>query len=62
MKTHRELIESVINDDSLEECFKIEERNKYAICKECPKFNDCFSCGVYEWWITTGRTPPPANR
>jgi len=59
MRTLKEQIESVINDPSIQETFKIKERKKLEICQECPLKNECFSCGnePFEWWIDLGKNP-----
>lgn len=44
--TQKDLIESVLNDESIDERFKKVEREKIKICNQCPDKNKCWNCGV----------------
>lgn len=50
--TMRELIEEVIEDPNIDEKHKAKEREKLAICKDCPDYEKCSDCGSepWRWW------------
>ena len=62
MKTEKELIELVLSDAAIEERFKTEERRKIQVCNNCPENDNCWSCGVHEWWTYKGKSPAPFQR
>lgn len=51
MKTQIELIRDVINDIGISEKHKHEERSKFDTCNKCPDKKNCWSCGIWEWWV-----------
>jgi len=55
MKSEIELRQSVLDDNTIDECFKTEERERMKICDQCPDKEKCWSCGCHEWWIETPR-------
>jgi hypothetical protein len=58
MKTEYELIVSAIkwgkNRPGISQTAIAEEEKKLAVCNRCPEREQCWSCGVREWWMDGG--------